>query len=84
MKKKILGIMVVTAIAIFAGYNVYISQDSVNLSDLVLANVDALAQQGESGDSKVYCSGNSGTCLKIFDANGSYEVAGIKFTSPCQ
>lgn len=42
MKKKILGIMVVTAIAIFAGYNVYISQDSVNLSDLVLANVGCI------------------------------------------
>jgi len=84
MKKKLLGMMIVAAIAIFASYNIYISRDSVKLSDLVLANVDALAQQGESGDSKIYCCGNSGTCMKIFDANGSYEIAGIKFTSPCQ
>lgn len=84
MKKKIVGVIAVVAIAAIAGYNVYSSQNDVKLSDLALANVEALAQQGESGDSKVYCCGNSGTCLKIFDANGSYEVAGIKFTSPCQ
>lgn len=77
-----MGIIVV--ITSVAGYNVYTLQNNVNLSDLALANVDALAQQSESGESKIYCCGNSGTCIKVIDGNGSYDVAGIKFSSPCQ
>lgn len=48
MKKKIIGIISVVAIAVVAGYNVYASQnDNVKLSDLVLNNVEALADPGE-------------------------------------
>lgn len=42
MKTKI-GIIAVVAIAAVAAYNVYISQNDVKLSDLVLANAEALA-----------------------------------------
>lgn len=47
MKKKIIGIISVVAIAVVAGYNVYTSQNNAKLSDLVLANVEALADNGE-------------------------------------
>lgn len=43
MKKKVMGIIAVVAVAAVAGYNVYTSQSNVKLSALVLANVEALA-----------------------------------------
>lgn len=49
MKKKVLGIIAVVAIAAVAGYNVYTSQNNSNLSDLALANMEALASGSESG-----------------------------------
>ncbi len=47
MKKKLFGMIVVAVVAIVAGYNVYLSQNETKLSDLVLANVEALADPGE-------------------------------------
>ena len=53
MKKKVLGVIAVVAVAAIAGYNVYNLQNDVNLSNLALANVEALADDGEgSGDKK--------------------------------
>lgn len=43
MKKKMIGIIAAIIIAVVAGYNVYSSQNNRNLTDLALANVDALA-----------------------------------------
>lgn len=44
MKKNILKITLIAAFALVAGYNMYTSQKSdVKLSDLTLANVEALA-----------------------------------------
>lgn len=43
LKKKVIGIIVVIAIAAVARYNVYTSQNNVKLSDLVLNNVEAWA-----------------------------------------
>ncbi|MDH6313626.1 hypothetical protein M2137_002416 [Parabacteroides sp. PFB2-10] len=43
MKKKIIGLVMVAAIAA-AGWNVYQSGSQVSLSELGLANVEALAQ----------------------------------------
>lgn len=63
MKKKILGIIIVAAIAIIAGHNVFMSDNNVHLSDLVLANVEALAQSGESSDSDK-CGEKSGKCWR--------------------
>lgn len=48
MKKKVMGIIAVVAIAAIAGYNTFTSQNDVKLSDLALANVEALAR-GEAG-----------------------------------
>ncbi len=44
MKKKILGGIAVLAIAAIAAFNVNMNTQSSNLSDISLANVEALAQ----------------------------------------
>lgn len=57
MKKKIMGIIAVVAIAAVAGYSVYTSQNNVKLSDLTLNNIEALASSNESGSN--YCRMNN-------------------------
>ncbi|KAB4464792.1 hypothetical protein GAN98_06410 [Bacteroides thetaiotaomicron] len=44
MKKKLISMMAIVAVAIIAGYNVYTSQNNVKLSSLALSNVEALAE----------------------------------------
>ena len=51
MKKKLMGIVAIIAIAAVAGYNVYASRSNVKLSDLALANVEALADSSEGSQS---------------------------------
>lgn len=46
MKGKILKVTIVAAFALIAGFNVYNAQKSDVMSDLALANVEALAQSG--------------------------------------
>ena len=60
MKKKLMGIVTIIAIAAVAGYNVYASRSNVKLSDLALANVEALAfreddSEGSQSDCNTYC-----------------------------
>lgn len=58
MRKKIFAVMIVAVVAVAASYNVYQSQNTNTLSDLALANVEALAQS-ESSDEKYTLYGNS-------------------------
>lgn len=53
MNKKLFGTMAV-ATALLAGYNMYESSAEMKLSDLALANVEALAN-GENGNSGKVC-----------------------------
>ena len=47
MQKKIFAIPIVAVVALFTGYNIYQGQSTVaTLSDLALANVEALATEG--------------------------------------
>ena len=55
MKKKVLGVIAVVAVAAIAGYNVYTSQNDVKLSDLVLSTVEALANAKEGGNECIGC-----------------------------
>ena len=48
MKKNIRAVMMVAVVALIAGVNVYHSQRTVDMSDVALANVEALASDGES------------------------------------
>ena len=78
MKTKLLNIGLVIVIAIVAVINVFNSQKSEVLSDVAMANVEALARD-ESGKD-IYCCGNAGTCAKIV---GGGEIKGIPFYTPC-
>ena len=51
MKNNILKATIVAAFALIAGMNVYNAQKSDVMSDLALANVEALAQSEGSGSS---------------------------------
>lgn len=44
MKKRILKIVFASAFALAAGYSIYASQQNAEMSDLALANVEALAR----------------------------------------
>ncbi|GHV65406.1 hypothetical protein FACS1894199_06010 [Bacteroidia bacterium] len=50
MKKKVLGVAIVAAIVLVSGWNVSQNKSEAILSDVTLANVEALAQT-ESGKS---------------------------------
>lgn len=43
MKRKVTGIIVMAAIALLAGWNIVQQNDNVELSELALKNVEALA-----------------------------------------
>lgn len=47
--KKLIIVAFVAAITTIAGYNIYSSQANEKLSNLMLANIEALANNGESG-----------------------------------
>lgn len=63
MRKKTLSIVFLFIMAI--GYGIYVSQDKDNLSDLALANVEALAGNYELPEVEVNCNGKGGTCWRI-------------------
>lgn len=50
MKKNILKIVFASAFVFVAGYSVYVSQQKVELSDLGMENVEALANDNESSE----------------------------------
>lgn len=78
--------MAVVAVAIFTGYNVYLSHaksDDVS-SDVLIANVEALASGEGSETEKIYCCGSVGTCMIVYDSSfEKKEVVGLKFSTPC-
>lgn len=49
MRKKMFAIMIIAVVVVSAGYNIYHTQKVVSLSDLALANVEALAGDYEIG-----------------------------------
>ena len=78
MKKNILKATLVAAFALIAGFNVYNSQKSDVMSELALANVEALAG-GESGG-YYCCSPYSYECYRIV---GGGIVHGLRLPLPC-
>ena len=75
MKKNILKATVVAAFALVAGFNVYNSQKSDVMSELALANVEALAESELSQkcgvcstDKQVYC------CTLVIEGLGTFTL----------
>ena len=54
MKKKMMGIIAIVAIAAVAGYNVYVSQSNAKLSNLALNNIEALADNEDTTNHACY------------------------------
>ena len=73
--KKMIKIAFVAAFVAIAGYGVYTNQKSETLSDLTLANVEALADINETDSSgqTLYCCGNEDTCAKGEDEDTGEE-----------
>jgi hypothetical protein len=65
MYKKIIGGITVIAIAAVAAWNVGVNLNSQKneLSDILLANVEALASEGIEGKSYVRCVGTDVVCI---------------------
>lgn len=86
MKSNIFKSMAVVAVAILTGYNVYLAQPKTNdeMSDLLAANVEALSQSEGSEIEKIYCCGNVGTCMIVYDSSfNPKELVGLKLSTPC-
>ena len=71
--KKLFGIMALVAIAAAASWNFSQSQNEVELSDLALANVEALASY-EFGDGYCHYSNNYDWCFYYISGTVCYGV----------
>jgi Tfp pilus assembly protein FimT len=73
-----LAVLAVLAIAAVAAWNVNLNSQKNELSDIQLANVEALAQ--ESGEGQIYCCGSAGQCARTTTGE---IVTGRKRYNPC-
>ena len=85
MSKKIFAALIVAVVATFAGYNIYQSQRAeVTISDLTMANVEALAGDTEGGATITCsrtCSDGVGRCYKTIDKWGNCHFDGSQLYS---
>jgi len=72
MKKKIFGGIVILAIAIAAAWNVNISSKTNRMSNVKLANVEALAEESSTTPS-YNCPGGKNGCVIIQERLGSVK-----------
>lgn len=90
MKTKFLSVMTVVAVVLCTGYHISMNQDKELLSDLALANVEALADSNEAeGGNSVTCYSSSkassgstyydcGGCTKQFNSKGTGDSSTCK------
>ena len=71
MNKNIRAVMMIAAIALIAGVNVFNSQRAIAMSDIALANVEALADDETAGD--IHCPFGGYGCVIIY-SNGAAET----------
>lgn len=70
MKKKIFGVALIAAMAVAASWNFNQSKNEVELSDLALANVEALARNESGGE------GTDQACIACISPDG---YRGVRF-----
>jgi hypothetical protein len=80
MKKTFFAALVVAVVTAVAGYNMSQGQDDVQLTDLQMANIEALADVAPLPNPVYWCCGNVGDCFKIV---GGGTVRGIRLLSDC-
>jgi hypothetical protein len=73
MKKKIISIAFVAAIAVTTAWNFIQSKTEVELSDLALANVEALASGENSGSGCSGCSSIGWGWNKVLECDCNYD-----------
>lgn len=61
MGKKMFVTLMVTVVAMFSCYNIFQAQNAITLTELALANVEALASY-ESPDVEIACGKSQGRC----------------------
>lgn len=80
MKKNILKVTFVAIVALSIGYKVYSSQKSNDMSDLALANVEALAQgEGEWGEYFNIYYQECSTCYTSYHNLGAFFYCNVGF-----
>ena len=72
MNKKVLKVALVAAIAMVSAINVFNAQKSEMLSDIALANVEALAGEEWDGDNHCFMDTTFWVCLKYATGVGCY------------
>lgn len=82
MKNIKIKMALVAVVATVAGYVTFQNQTKEVMSELAVANVEALAQ-GEGSGGIIHCCTNTGKCMIVYDDGIFYTVAGIKFSTPC-
>ena len=82
MKKNILKVTLVAAFALIAGFNVYNSQKSDAMSELALANVEALASE-EGGGNHITCYSGSGSSFLCKCSTCTWGYIGTSSKSTC-
>ena len=79
MNKKYVKATLVAVVALISGINVFNAQESEPLSDIVLANVEALASGSEGGPNwRGYTLDSKNSCCKFLgipyvDCSGNYK-----------
>lgn len=78
--KKYIKFTLLAAIMAVAGYGGYASQKADTMSELMLANVEALANSGESVPNTYCCAPYNIVCYYVL---GGGNVMGLKLYKPC-
>lgn len=76
MRRNVLTIICAIAITLFVGYNVYNSYKTNDLSDIALANVEALAQ-GEWGEYPNIWYQECSICYTVYHNTGAFFFCNV-------
>lgn len=82
MKKNLLKFSLIAVIGLVCGMNVYNSQRNNLMSDVALANVEALAD-GESSGGHIVCYSGSGTTFLCKCSNCTWGYTGGTASGTC-
>ena len=82
MKNKILGVAIIAALTITASWNFQQNQKQTKLSDLTLANVEALASE-EGGGNHITCYSGSGSSFLCKCSTCTWGYIGTSSKSTC-
>ena len=82
MKRNIIRVALLAVFAFVAGYGVYTSRKETAMSDLAMANVEALAS-GESGGNHITCYSGSGSSFLCKCSTCTWQYIGTSSRGTC-